>query len=50
VAEKAGRTAEALTWMKEIVAYFPEPVFKSRAEERIRVLEKNLQPPKEKRT
>jgi hypothetical protein len=50
VAEKAGRAAEALTWMKEIAASFPEPVFKSRAEERIRVLEKALKPPKEKRS
>lgn len=50
VAEKSGNPAEALTWLRELVAWFPEPVFKSRAEERIRVLEKNLQPPRERKS
>jgi|GEM_PF-931399 len=47
--EKTGRTTEARTWLQEIVDWFPEPTFKTRAEERLRALEKARQPAKEKR-
>ena len=50
VAEQSGRSAEARAWMKEIVEWFPDPIFKTRAESRLRALEKDLQPPKDKRS
>lgn len=49
LAEKDGRSTEAAAWLREIVNWFPEPIFKTRAEERLRVLEKARQPAKEKR-